>query len=145
MDMTPHEISFSNILSVRSENDCTVVAVRGELDIASAPALRTELLGLLGPHARRIVVDLSEVTFCDSSGLAVLVGASRRAWLLGGVLRLAAPAPPVTAVLRLTGLDRHFEIFPTVQAAVTNDTAERVEQPAPRPTPAPNGACATLN
>ena len=53
--------------------------------------------GRPGPHANRIVVDLSQVTFCDASGLAVLIGARRRAWLLGGSLRLAAPAPPVAA------------------------------------------------
>jgi hypothetical protein len=47
----------------------------------------------------------------------VLVGVGRRAWLLGGVLRLTAPSPPVAAVLRLTGLDAHFEIFATVPAA----------------------------
>ena len=66
-----------------------------------------------------MVVDLSGVTFCDASGLAVLIGIRRRAGLLGGVLRLAAPAPPVVAVLRLTGLDLQFEIFATVLAATS--------------------------
>jgi anti-anti-sigma factor len=55
--------------------------------------LREHLLGLLRPGASRLVIDLSGVTFCDASGLAVLVGVARRAGLLGGVLRLAAPAP----------------------------------------------------
>ena len=51
--------------------------------IASAPVLREWLLGLLRPDVSRIVIDLSGVAFCDASGLAVLVGASRRAGLLG--------------------------------------------------------------
>ena len=120
--MTPHEIDYSLqglTLSVRSQNGYTIAAIRGDLDIASVPALREQLLGLLQPHASRIVADLSGVTFCDASGLAVMIGDSRRARLLGGVLRLAAPSPPVVTVLRLTGLDRQFEIFATVPAATS--------------------------
>ena len=96
------------------------MTVSGEIDIASAPVLREQLLGLLRPHASRIVIDLSGVTFCDASGLAVLVAASRRAGLLDGVLRLAAPARPVATVLGLTGLDLHFQIFATVPEALAH-------------------------
>jgi len=120
--MTPHEIDHSLpdlTFSVRSRDGYTIATISGDLDIACVPALREQLLGLLGPHANRIVVDLSGVTFCDASGLAVLIGARRRAWLLGGALRLAAPTPPVAAVLRLTGLDVQFEIFATVLAATS--------------------------
>jgi anti-anti-sigma regulatory factor len=57
------------------------------------------------------------VTFCDASGLAVPAGVARRAGLLGGVLRLAAPAPLMPTVLRLTGLDSRFEISAAVPEA----------------------------
>jgi anti-sigma B factor antagonist len=120
--MTPRGTHYplpSLAFSALSRDGCIIATISGDLDIACVPALREQILGLLGPRANRIVVDLSGVTFCDASGLAVLFGAGRRAWLLGGVLRLAAPAPPVTAVLRLTGLDVHFEIFDTVPAAVS--------------------------
>jgi hypothetical protein len=59
------------------------------------------------------------VHYADASGLAVLVGTARRAGLLGGFLRLAAPAHAVTSVLSLTGLGRQLDVFPTVQAAIT--------------------------
>jgi anti-sigma B factor antagonist len=121
-EMTPHDIDYPPprlAFSVRGRDGYIVAAIGGDLDIACVPALREQLLGLLGPHANRIIAELSGVTFCDASGLAVLIGARRRAWLLGGVLRLAAPAPPVAAVLRLTGLDVHFEIFATVLAAAS--------------------------
>jgi hypothetical protein len=73
------------------------------------------------------VIDLSTVTFCDASGLAVLVGTSRRARLLGGVVRLAAPAPAVVATLRISGLLRQFPVFRTVLAAVAQPgTADRI-------------------
>jgi anti-sigma B factor antagonist len=124
--MPPHELNhalYRDTLPSRSQNGYLVATISGELDIACVPTLREQLLGLLGPHASRIVIDLSGVTFCDASGLAVLVGTSRRAWLLGGVLRLAAPAPPVVSVLRLTGLDSHFEVFATVSAATVSAAA----------------------
>jgi anti-anti-sigma factor len=107
----------SSTLSLSSRDDCTVVTISGGLDIVSGPELREELIHLLDTEAIRIVVDLSAVTFCDVSGLAVLIGVSRRAWLLGGRLRLAAPSPQVTAVLRRTGLDLQFEILETVRAS----------------------------
>src|SRR5713101_4109119 len=93
------------MVTSRVERAGYVIAVlRGELDIASAPALREELLGLLRPAASRLVIDLSAVSYADASGLAILVGTGRRAGLLGGYMRLAAPTPGVANVLRLTGL-----------------------------------------
>ena len=133
--MVPREIGHvpaSSALSVRRQDGYTIVTISGGLDIAHVPALREQLFGLLQPDASRIVVDLSGVTSCDASGLAVLVGTSRRARLLGGVLRLAAPAPPVEAVLRLTGLDSRFEIFDTGPAATRASAADGPDHEAER-------------
>jgi anti-anti-sigma factor len=119
--MAPHEIDPAlpvPAFSVCRRDGYTIVTISGEIDIARTPVLREQLLDLLRPGASRLVVDLSEVTFCDASGLAVLVGAARRAGLLGGVLRLAAPAPLISTVLRLTGLDSRFEIFAAVPEAI---------------------------
>lgn len=95
-----------------------IVAIGGDLDIVSAPAVRERLLGLLSPGASRLVVDMSAVRYADASGLAVLVSTQRRAVLLGGGLRLAAPPPEVAGVLTVTGLSRHLAVYPTVRAAV---------------------------
>ncbi|GAA2636992.1 STAS domain-containing protein [Actinomadura fulvescens] len=84
----------------------TIVALHGELDIAAAPALREHLVGALGHSPRLLTLDLSEVSFCDAAGLAVLIGTQRRATALGITLHLAAPNPQVTKLLRVTGLDR---------------------------------------
>ena len=110
-------------LSTHLRGGYRVAVLSGELDIASVPELREQLLGLLTPDACRLIVDLSHVSSCDASGLAVLVGTNRRARLLGGVLRLAAPAPPVTEALRITGLDRQLDVFPTVSAAIIGTKA----------------------
>lgn len=124
--MTPLETSQPSgglRLSTYTDGGYRVAVLSGELDIASAPVLREQFLGVLRPKASKLIVDLSQVSFCDASGLTVLVGTNRRARLLGGVLRLAAPAPPVAMALRITGLDLQLDIFPTVSAAITGAPA----------------------
>jgi anti-anti-sigma factor len=126
--MTPLEVTASPRtlrFSTHLREGYRIVALSGELDLASAPTLRDQLLGVLRPDACRLIVELSHVGFCDASGLAVLVGMSRRAKLHGGVLRLAAPAPPTTEALHTTGLDLHLDIFPTVSAAIIGTKASR--------------------
>jgi anti-anti-sigma factor len=99
-------------ISIRTVGGMTIAELAGELDIASAPALREQLLGLLRPGSSRLVIDLSKVSLCDASGLAVLVGIGRRARLLGGFLRLAAVSPQADRVLHITGLHRYLPMSP---------------------------------
>ena len=106
-------------LTAQTAGGTTIAELTGELDIASAPALRDQLLSLLRPGSSRLVIDLSKVSFCDASGLAVLVNTARRARLLGGFLHLAAVSPQADRALNITGLYRHLASFPTVQAAAT--------------------------
>jgi anti-sigma B factor antagonist len=99
-----------------------IITLGGELDIVSAPAVRERLLSLLRPGASRLVIDLSAIRYADASGLAVLVSTQRRAVLLGGTVRLAALQPEVAKVLAVTGISRHLEVYPTVQAALAGRT-----------------------
>jgi anti-sigma B factor antagonist len=110
-------------LAARTAGGIIIAELAGELDIASAPDLRDQLLSLLRPGSSRLVIDLSRVSFCDASGLAVLVSTARRARLLGGFLRLAAVSPQVGQVLNMTGLHRHLANFLTVQAAAAGEQA----------------------
>ena len=87
------EVSPTLDLSVRTAGGVTIAELTGEVDIASVPALREQLLRLLRPGSSRLVIDLPKVSHCDASGLAVLIGTGRRARLLGGFLRLAAVSP----------------------------------------------------
>ena len=114
-DMAPSPAGLQ--YPVHIEGGYTVAALSGELDVACAPVLREQLLGELTPRASRLVIELSQVSFCDASGVAVLVGTGRRAGLLGGILRLAAPALPVMAALRISSMIRQFDVFPTISAA----------------------------
>jgi anti-anti-sigma factor len=134
MDLGPGSAARRGLrLSARMAGGIAIARLSGELAIASSPVLRDELLGLLRRGSSRLVLDLSAVTSCDVSGLAVLVGTSHRAQQLGGSLRLAALSPPAEAVLRTTGLHRHLEVFPTVEAAAASVTRLRVLDATRRP------------
>ena len=96
----------------------TIARLQGDLDVASAPALRERLLSMLSPGLRLLIIDLTEVSFSDVAGLAVLIGTQRRARARGITIRLAAPSPPVAKLLRATGLDSSLTICPTLSAAL---------------------------
>jgi anti-anti-sigma factor len=95
----------------------TVIAIRGELDLATTAPLRDRILTILKDTTSPVIVDLSGVSFCDASGLALLVGTQRRATMHGLTVALAAPRPNLHKLLRITGLDRAFTVHPTLAAA----------------------------
>jgi anti-anti-sigma factor len=95
-----------------------VVTVRGEVDLASAPSLKATLDPLVEPGTG-LVVDMSDVTFCDSSGLSVLVQCRELASDSGAdPLRLVITRPSITRVFDVTGLDQVFEIYASLDDAV---------------------------
>jgi anti-sigma B factor antagonist len=105
-------------LTDRVLHGCVVLQVRGEVDFGSAPDRDQRLSAILRIRPPAVVLDLSRLTFLDCAGAGVLVAASRRAASRGAGLVLAAPRPTVARLLRITGLDRHFLIFPTVATAI---------------------------
>ncbi len=97
--------------STRSQGDHLIVSLAGEIDLYTAPRLRAELAAALaGEGPVRVVVDMSGVEFCDSTGMNVLLAAHRQARDLGGEFWLAAPPLPVRKILQVTGLDSVFTI-----------------------------------
>ncbi len=82
------------------------VAVRGELDVATSPRLRTELTVLLARGATDITLQFGDVSFVDSSGLGVLVGTYKRMREEGtGSIRIVGAQPSVRKVFEITGLE----------------------------------------
>jgi anti-sigma B factor antagonist len=88
-----------------------LVAISGEIDIASGPMLRDQLLCVIRRNGARLALDLSGVTFIDCAGINVLLAARRRALLEGGSMRVLQASPRVRRVVALTRLDR--ELLPT--------------------------------
>lgn len=102
----------------REQDGWTVLAVSGEIDIATAPSLREKLHSLLANHKLRLVIDLDDVGFLDSTALGVLVGALKRARTDDGEVRIACAQPRVLKVFEITRLDSAFDLFDSVDEAV---------------------------
>jgi anti-sigma B factor antagonist len=95
-----------------------VVAVRGELDLSSAPDLCARLEAHRG---ERVLLDLSQLGFCDSCGLRALICEAREAQIAGGGLAVVAPASgPIRRLLQMTGLEEALGVHTDVAHAVAS-------------------------
>jgi len=106
------------IVSSRQLDGCTVVSVAGELDAHSAPALEAELDPVTAVAGARVVVDLTDVAFIDSTGLGVLVATLKHVREVDGHLHVVVSRPRVLKVFTLTGLDAVIALHPTLDEAL---------------------------
>lgn len=108
-----------------------VVVAPEEIDIANAEALRSALLKAAANGHGRLVVDMPQTRFCDSSGLHTLAAAHNRAQAEGREVLLVIPSPPVLRVFALTAMDRVVATFTTLTEALAQ-TGGRDDQRGPR-------------
>ena len=94
-----------------------VIAVSGEIDVATAPQLRECLHRVIAQGESTIVLDLLGVTFLDSTALGVLVGGLKRCRELGGDLHIVVADPRIVKIFEITGLTNVFTIVDSLQAA----------------------------
>lgn len=97
----------------------TVLRVAGVLDTHGAERLLSRLDRLLDQGYRSVVLDLTDVEFCDSSGVSALVRGHARATAAAGRLRIAAASDQVRSVLELSGLNRMFGLKSTMDTATS--------------------------
>ena len=105
-------------LEVSERGGWSVLEVGGEIDVATAPRLREQLISLVNDERYRIVVDLDAVDFIDSTGLGVLIGALKRVRTHDGDLALVCSEARILKVFEITGLLSVFAVHPTVDEAV---------------------------
>ncbi len=105
-----------------------VVAVRGEIDLFTAPELKQKLTDAIEGGKTRIVVDLSDTTFLDSTALGVLIGTVKRLRAVDGQLAIVNVEANIGKTFEITGLDQIFTILPSRDAAVAA-LAETAAQP----------------
>jgi len=105
--MRAHQIITLGGLTLTSERDGAVhsICLFGELDLATADAVQEELTRVEATDADSIVLDLSGLTFINSTGLRLLIGAAARSRAAGGRLSLLRGGPAVQRALQLTGLE----------------------------------------
>jgi anti-sigma B factor antagonist len=120
------------VTSQRTTDTAVVVSLSGDLDLATAPELRTALLEALTERTK-LVVDMTELRFLDSTGLGVLVRVHKRAKALRGVLAFSAVPGNVLKILEVTCLDRVFPVYATTDEALARLDSHQGENPAGLP------------
>lgn len=113
---------MSLTVHIQQHGEVAVVSVVGELDLVTAPRLQEHITDLLDRGRSRLVFDLTQVSFCDSTGLATFIRAKNSCDEAGGCVRLAAPQRDVLRILEVCGLVEVLRTYPTVEQAV-NPTA----------------------
>jgi anti-sigma B factor antagonist len=107
----------------RVGEDVAVIALSGEVDIYSAPQFKETLVKGIDEGARRIIVDLTNVSFIDSTALGVLVSGAKRVRPQNGGLDIVCADENITRIFEITGLDRIFGIYPTREEALKGPAA----------------------
>jgi anti-sigma B factor antagonist len=109
----------------RLDRDSCVISLAGEVDLYTAPEVKRELVGAIEEGATEVVVDLSAVTFIDSTTLGVLVGGVKRLRPSDGRLSVVCSDRNIAKVFEITGLDKVFQIYPTREGALAgNEVAQ---------------------
>ena len=96
----------------KKQGDVAIYCISGEIDITTSPDVRKVFDRLVKEKASKIVLNLSEVNYIDSSGLATLVEGLQRLKVHGGKMRLTNLSGKVKSLFEITKLERLFEIFP---------------------------------
>ncbi len=104
-------------ITVDKTDDLCVISLEGEVDVYTAPQLKQSLVDSIDSGCVNILVDMQQVGFIDSSGLGVLVGGLRRAKEQSGAIRLVCSRDNILKIFRITGLDKVFPIFESVEQA----------------------------
>ena len=97
-----------------------VLPLKGEIDLHVSPSVTASLNAMIEKKPRRLVVDLSDVTYIDSAGLAALIEAMQKVEGSGGKFLLAGLQETVRSIFEISRLDQVFQIFPDVDAALAN-------------------------
>jgi len=105
-------------MDTRREGEAVVVALRGEVTVFSSPTLRDQLYKVMDSRPARVVLDLSEVQYVDSSGVATFVEALRQIRSRDGEMVLARVSDRVRGVIEIARLDTLFPMAETVEEAL---------------------------
>ncbi len=105
-------------IDIGEKDGVVVLKLDGEVDVYTAPKLKSRLVDLVDQGKFKIVVDLEEVDFMDSSGLGVLVGGLKRVRSHDGAIALVCTQENILKIFRITGLVKVFPIFENQDQAV---------------------------
>jgi anti-sigma B factor antagonist len=99
-------------------NDTSILEIDGELDMHRAPLVKEQLKPLLDAKTKRVLIDMTKVSYIDSSGLALFIEALQRTQAYGGAIALFGLGESVNHIFQVARLDQVFKIFPDKAAAL---------------------------
>jgi len=102
-------------IDLKEANELPVIEVTGEVDVYTAPKLKSRILSLIDNQQYSMIIDLNGVDFMDSSGLGVLVGGLKRVGPHEGNIALVLNRPNILKIFKITGLDKVFKIYGSVE------------------------------
>lgn len=107
-------------VSTRTEGPFTVVEVSGEVDVYTAPRLREAVVEAIDEGATKLVIDVEQVEFLDSTGVGVMVGALKKVRSAGGTLDIVCTQPRLLKIFDITGLDKVFGLHASLADAINS-------------------------
>jgi len=105
-------------LRIEMKNDLAICHIDGEIDINTSPDIKKSLDKLLSKKVVKIIINLTKVSYVDSSGLATLVEILKNMRSYGGKMKISNMSPKVKSLFEITKLDRLFDIVPDEQEAI---------------------------
>jgi anti-sigma B factor antagonist len=107
-------------VEIKNYQGIKVIALFGEVDMYTSPALREEMMGLINKRVTPLLVDLNGVSYIDSSGIATFVEGLKRMMPYGGRLKLVGLIEGVREIFSFSKLDRVFEIYRSIEDALNS-------------------------
>jgi len=107
-------------IEIKDYQGMKVMALSGEIDMYSSPALREEIMDLIDQRVTPLLVDFKKVSYIDSSGIATFVEGLKRMMSYGGRLKLIGLLEGVREIFRFSKLDQVFEIYRSFEDALRN-------------------------
>lgn len=115
-------MSLNLTLNSRTPDELTCfLEMSGEVDVYTAPELKQAIVQYADQGVKRLIINLAEVQYLDSTGLGVLIGGLKRLREADGNLVLVAPGMRILRIFEITGLDKIFDIYPTNEEAAAKE------------------------
>ena len=100
--------------------DLIIIKLEGEVDLYAAPELKDHVNGAIERGKNKLILDLSEATFIDSTTLGILVSGMKRLRPRGGMLAVLCPDPTMARIFDITGLNRMLSVHETIEEALAD-------------------------
>ena len=107
-------------IKIKKESDVSILEIEGEVDVYYSSRLEEKVKNLISEGERRVIIDMTEVSYMDSSGLGVLVGSLKNLKKSKGEMKIAGVKGEIMNVFEITRLNTFFDMYNTVPEALAN-------------------------